>query len=84
MITAVEPFKEPYVARSVLKQLIRQNIFVTLTPHVTDMSKNFLFTKGVECDYFILILEGGAWYLLMHVKVFNKMFLYIFMCMHYR
>ena len=54
----MEPFKEQYIARSVLKQLIRQNIFITLTMSTMDPEKNYIFKRGTECDYFVLLLEG--------------------------
>jgi hypothetical protein len=41
-----------------LKQLIRQNIFITMTPNVDTPSKNYLYKAGEECDYFVLLLEG--------------------------
>ncbi|KAL8578665.1 hypothetical protein ACOMHN_007123 [Nucella lapillus] len=56
--TAVDSFKEQYIARSVLKQLIRQNIFITMTPSADAVEKNYLYQRGQECDYFILLLEG--------------------------
>ncbi|KAL8562755.1 hypothetical protein ACOMHN_022630 [Nucella lapillus] len=57
--TAVEPFKEQYIARSVLKQLIRQNIFVTINSISSDdASRNYVYKRGKECDFFILLLEG--------------------------
>ncbi|XP_076461512.1 metal transporter CNNM4-like [Babylonia areolata] len=56
--TAVEPFKEQYITRSVLKQLIRKKIFITMTPSNDDMDKNFIYKRGRDCDYFILLLEG--------------------------
>ncbi|XP_076464792.1 unextended protein-like [Babylonia areolata] len=53
--TTVNPFKEPYVKRSVLKQLIQQNIFITLNPSTDDSD---IYKRSEECDYFVLILEG--------------------------
>lgn len=55
----VEPFKEQYISRSVLKQLIRQNIVQTMNPETADSEKkNYIYECGKECDYFVLILEG--------------------------
>ncbi|KAK7110333.1 hypothetical protein V1264_014225 [Littorina saxatilis] len=56
--TAVEPFKDQYVARNVLKQLVQQNIFITMTLSADDPSKNFIYKRGQECDFFVLLLEG--------------------------
>nr|KAG5696757.1 hypothetical protein BaRGS_013566 [Batillaria attramentaria] len=56
--TAVEPFKEQYVTRNVLKQLIRQNIVITLSPSTEDEERNYIYKKDKECDYFVLIVEG--------------------------
>lgn len=56
--TAVEPFKEPYISRSVLKQLLRQNIVISLTPNDCSRERNYIYRKGRECDFFTLILEG--------------------------
>nr|KAG5706696.1 hypothetical protein BaRGS_005766 [Batillaria attramentaria] len=56
--TAVEPFKEQYISRNVLKQLLRQNLVVTLNPSTDNSDRNYIYRKGVECDYFVLILEG--------------------------
>ncbi|XP_041370885.1 metal transporter CNNM4-like [Gigantopelta aegis] len=58
--TAVEPFSEEYISRSVLKRLIRQNIVVSLQPTDTPNDKNYIYKDGVEADYFVLILQGSA------------------------
>ena len=57
----MEPFKELYIARSVLKQLIRQNVFMTLSPSPHDIDRSYLFRRETECDYFVLLLEGERW-----------------------
>lgn len=56
----MEPFKDQYVARNVLKQLVQQNIFITMTLSADDPSKNFIYKRGQECDFFVLLLEGAS------------------------
>ncbi|XP_071089703.1 metal transporter CNNM4-like [Haliotis cracherodii] len=58
--TSVEPFSEDNLTRNVLKRLLQQNIVVNLTFTEDDSEKNYLYRAGIECDYFILILQGHA------------------------
>jgi len=57
--TAVDPFKEEYVSRAVLKKLIEHQGTVerkSLNPESEDGV--YLYKKGTSADYFICIIQG--------------------------
>lgn len=55
---AVEPFSEDHIARNVLKNMMKKDIVVNLSPTETASKKNYIYMKGVPSDKFVLILQG--------------------------
>eukprot|EP00794_Sanderia_malayensis_P005476 gene5476-6160_t len=57
--TAVEPFKEEYLSRAVLKKLIDQAGAVEEKMLNADKDDaNYIYRRGVSADYFICVIQG--------------------------
>ena len=58
-ISAVEPFKEEYITRSVLKKLIdHQGAVERKSMNPDNEDELYLYKKGTSTDYFICIIQG--------------------------
>ncbi|CAG5123796.1 unnamed protein product [Candidula unifasciata] len=58
LTTTVEPFSDKFIARNVLKNLMKKDIVVNLSPTEPETIKNYIYIKGVPSDKFVLILQG--------------------------
>ncbi|XP_005102419.1 metal transporter CNNM4 [Aplysia californica] len=58
LTTTVEPFSDDYLARNVVKNLMKKDIVVNLSPTDPVSEKNFIYRKGVASDVFVLVLQG--------------------------
>lgn len=55
--TTLDAFRTSYISESVLHRLIRQNV-IRMKPADSYENANYLYQKGKESDFFVLILEG--------------------------
>lgn len=75
--TSVDAFKEPYLTKRILKRLVEQDIYWSISQKQAETNEYSLYEKGQPANHFTLVLEGKLQVSLFFASNYSRLYFII-------